>query len=56
MTKETQVVGLSRALRNLQAAEKELRRLGADEFEVSRLRAEVTEVVRRVAALLSQKM
>lgn len=56
MTKDTQVIGLSRALRNLQSAEKELRRLGADDFEVSRVRIEVTELTRRVAALLAQKM
>jgi len=49
-------VGLSRALRQLQAAEKELRRLGVDEPDIVRARIEITETIRRVSALIAQKV
>jgi len=56
LTKETQNVGLSRALRQLQLAEKELRRLGGDEVDIVRLRIEASELVKRIAAALAQRV
>ena len=56
MTKETQLVGLSRALKQLQTAERELRRLGTDEIDIVRARIEISEMIRRVSGLVAQKM
>lgn len=56
MTKETRVIGLSRALKQLQLAEKELRRLGVDEYEILRIRIEISDLIRRTAYTLSTQI